>query len=58
MKEYTKYKVLMMSSEKEVVDIITLEKEMKKLKGYTLTNIERTQEAGVVGYILKLTFLK
>lgn len=41
MNKPTLYKFLTVSSEKEFINIVTLEKQMRKFKGWTLYNVEK-----------------
>lgn len=58
MNKPTLYKFLTVSSEKEFINIVTLEKQMRKFKGWTLYNVEKKYNDGQVGYILVLSFIK
>lgn len=56
-KEPTKYRLIMMSSEKDV-SVFELWNSLKKLKGWTMSRVEMLQEPGYIDYTLKLTFIK
>lgn len=53
----TKYRALFIHGD-TAVSVEELEKQMKKMRDWTLWNVERIVEPGYSGFLLKLVFVK